>query len=128
MNSRISVRAIEVKRLMTSIASEIRESEDATGIGSSVLMLRQMSSLIDDLLDAIHGEEIQALKETILQMPEARWARLDSEWLDFLSSDYVRLKASEWLIAQSQSRGLPVLEAWKYTVETNQLIAASRGD
>lgn len=120
--NRISVKALEVKRLITTAAAELR-SDSSTTAGTSVMFLRQMSSLVDDLLEEVHGEEIQALKETILQIPESRWDRLDSEWLELLGSDYVRLKAAAWLIEQSQSRGLPVLEAWKYAVENNQLIS-----
>lgn len=125
MNNRISVKALEVKRLLTSAASEMRDADGGTA--ASILLLRQMSSMVDDLLDAIHGEELTQLKETILQIPEARWDRLDSEWVELLNSDYLRLKICEWLIDQSQSRGLPVLQAWRHAVDTNQLIAESRG-
>lgn len=125
MNTQISVKALEVKRLLTSAASEMRDAEG--GATASILLLRQMSSMVDDLLDAIHGEEISTLKETILQIPEARWNRLDSEWVELLSSDYVRLKICGWLMDQCQSRGLPILQAWQHAVDTNQLIAESRG-
>jgi len=125
MNSRISVKALAVRRAITTAAAEARE--DVVDGGPSILFLRQMSSLVDDLLEEIHGDEIETIKQTVLGMPEKKWTNLDSEWLDFLSSDYVRLKMSEWLIEQSKSRSLPVLQAWQYTVENNQIISESRG-